>query len=122
MIFKEKYVIINPSSELNRSYAMKANKKFFTVTFLLNMILGLIGGGIFWAVWAIGSSSGLKWVISLAVCAVLFGAFASYLNFSIVKRAKLKTAYFIYGTVINLLFYFLVSAVLPFCFGFTLVL
>ncbi len=101
---------------------MKANKKFFTVTFLFNMILGLIGGGIFWAVWAIGPSSGLKWVIALAVCAVLFGVFAIYLNMSVVKRAKLKNMYFIYGAVVNLLFYFLVSAVLPFCFGFTLVI
>ncbi len=101
---------------------MKANRRFFIFTFILNMILGAAEGGIFWLIWVIGSSSGLKYLISLGICAVVFIAMSVMLNRSIVKRSKLKTAYFIYGTAVNVLFFALVSVILPFCFGFTLVI
>ncbi len=100
---------------------MKANRRFFVISFILNMILGLAGGGIFWAVWAIGASTATKWVVEMIVCSLIFATVAVYVNMFIVKRSKLKTVYSIYGIAVNLVFYAFVAAVLPFLLGFTLV-
>ncbi len=98
---------------------MKANAKYFKVTFLLNMILGLVAGGLFWLIRLIGSFQAV-WGLPCIICTVIFMAIAAYINFFIVKRAKLKTVYFLYGTLINALFYAAIVFVLPFCFGLTI--
>lgn len=76
---------------------MNANAKFFKTMFLVNAVLGAIGFLILWAVRAITSNS----VIGLIITAVVILGFAAYLNFFVVKKSKLKTLYFLYGTVIN---------------------
>lgn len=78
---------------------MKANGKFFSFTFMLNLILGVIGALIFWPIRFLSKNN----IIAFIVCGVIFMAFALYVNLFIVKRAKLKTPYFIFGSVIYLI-------------------
>ena len=87
---------------------MKANGKFFRFMLVLNLVLGLIGFGII----AIVSALSSKALLGFIICWVLFAAFALYVNLFIVKRAKLKTGYFLYGTVINLIAFILPSLLL----------
>ena len=84
---------------------MKANGKFFKFSFMLNLILGAIGIGIIAIVSAISSAA----IAGYIVCWVLFAAFAAYANLFIVKRAKLKTGYFAFGTVVNVIFFLVPS-------------
>ncbi len=79
---------------------MNANGKFFKFSFFINMILGAIGFLILWAVRAITSNH----IAGIIVCGVIFFAIALYVNLFIVKKAKLKTPYFIFGTVVNVIF------------------
>ena len=78
---------------------MKANGKFFSFTLTLNLILGVIGALIFWPIRALSHNN----IIAFTVCGVIFTAVALYVNLFIVKRSKLKTPYFIFGTVIYLI-------------------
>ncbi len=87
---------------------MKANGRFFGVVFVLNLILGLIGGLIFLGINAL--ASGAIW--GIIVCGVLFAAIAVYVNLFIVKRSKLKVGYFAYGTIINLAVFGIISALI----------
>ena len=79
---------------------MKANGKFFKFSFILNMILGALGFLILWAARAITSNN----IIGIIICSVIFLAIALYINIFIVKKSKLKTPYFIFGTVVNAIF------------------
>ena len=79
---------------------MNANGKFFKFSFILNFVLGAIGFLILWAVRAITSNH----IAGIIVCGVIFLAIALYINLFIVKKSKLKTPYFIFGTVINAIF------------------
>ncbi len=79
---------------------MKANGKFFKFSFILNMLLGAIGFLILWAVRAITSNS----IVGIVICSVIFLTIALYVNIFIVKKSKLKTSYFIFGTVVNAIF------------------
>ncbi len=76
---------------------MKANGKFFKFSFILNFILGAIGFLILWGVRALTSNN----IIGIIICSVVFLAIALYVNIFIVKKSKLKTPYFIFGTVVN---------------------
>ncbi|MBQ9116159.1 MAG: hypothetical protein IJY04_03965 [Clostridia bacterium] len=87
---------------------MKANGRFFKFTFILNLILGLIGFGII----ALVSALSAKAILGFIICWVLFAAFALYVNLFIVKRAKLKTGYFAFGTVVNLIVFLTPSLLL----------
>ena len=78
---------------------MKANARFFKFSFLINLILGAIGFLILWPVRALSNNH----IAGFLVCGVIFTAFALYVNLFIVKRSKLKTKYFIFGTVVNLI-------------------
>ncbi len=77
---------------------MKANGRFFGFTAILNIILGAIGFLILWPIRALTANS----VVAIAIIGVIFAAIAFYVNFFIVKRSKLKTGYFLFGTVINI--------------------
>ena len=77
---------------------MKANGKFYSFSTIFNFILGVIGFLILWAVRAITSEH----IAGFVVCGALFLAFAAYVNLFIVKRSKLKTLYFVFGTIVNL--------------------
>lgn len=77
---------------------MKANGRFYGFSTVFNFILGVIGFLILWAVRAITSEH----IAGFIVCGVIFLAIATYVNLFIVKRAKLKTLYFVFGTVVNL--------------------
>lgn len=79
---------------------MKANAKFFGVMFVFNMIFGLIGFLITWGIRALTSES----IVALVICFVLFITVADYINLFVVKRSKLKSLYFLYGSVIHLIF------------------
>ncbi len=89
---------------------MKANKKFFSFSFILNLILGLIGFGILAIVGAVSD----KALLGLIICSVIFAAIAVAVNLFIVRRSKLKTVYFIFGTVVNVIFFFVPSALIWF--------
>jgi len=78
---------------------MKANSKFFTFSFIFNFILGTIGFLILWPVRALSDNH----IAGFIVCGVIFTAIALYVNLFIVKRSKLKTPYFIFGTAVNLI-------------------
>lgn len=78
---------------------MKANGKFFSFSFIFNLILGAIGFLILWPVRALSNNS----IVGFIVCGVIFAAIAVYVNFFIVKRSKLKTPYFIFGAAVNLI-------------------
>ncbi len=78
---------------------MKANGRFYGFSAVFNLILGVIGFLILWAVRAITSEH----IVGFIVCGVIFTACAAYVNLFIVKRAKLKTPYFLFGTVVNLI-------------------
>lgn len=80
---------------------MKANKRFFSFSFILNLILGLIGFGILAIVGAVSAKS----IIGLVICAVIFSVIAFAVNIFIVHRSKLKSVYFIFGTVVNIVFF-----------------
>ena len=90
---------------MKTSGQMKANGKFFRFTFLLNLILGAIGFGII----ALVSAISAKAIVGYIVCWALFTAFAAYANLFIVRRAKLKTVYFVFGTVVNIIFFLVPS-------------
>lgn len=79
---------------------MKANGRFFGIMFIFNMILGAIGFLILWGVRAITSNS----PVGIVICSVLFLAIAVYVNVFVVKKSKLKTPYFIFGTLVNAVF------------------
>ena len=79
---------------------MKANGRFFGVMFVFNMILGLIGFLIMWGVRALTSNS----LVGIVICSLIFLVIAAYFNVFVVKKSKLKTPYFIYGTVVNAVF------------------
>ena len=79
---------------------MNANGKFFKFSFLLNMILGAIGFLILWGVRALTKNH----IAGIIACGVVFLSIALYVNLFIVKKAKLKTPYFIFGTVVNAIF------------------
>ena len=87
---------------------MKANGKFFLFTLMLNLILGAIGFGIIWLVSALSA----KALVGYIVCWAIFTAFAAYVNLFIVRRAKLKTGYFAFGTVVNIIFFLVPSLLL----------
>ena len=76
---------------------MNANAKFFKFSFVLNFVLGAIGFLILWGIRALTENS----IIGIIVCSVIFLAIALYVNIFIVKKSKLKTPYFIFGTVVN---------------------
>lgn len=78
---------------------MKANARFFKFSFLINLILGAIGSLILWPVRALSNNHPAGFI----VCGVIFTAVALYVNFFIVKRSKLKTPYFIFGTAVNII-------------------
>lgn len=79
---------------------MKANGRFFVFAFIFNLILGTIGFFILWGIRALTSEA----IASFIICGVLFAAIALYVNIFIVKRAKLKMPYFIFGTCVNIVF------------------
>ena len=79
---------------------MKANGKFFSFTFTLNLILGIIGALVFWPIRALSGNH----IAAFITCGVIFTAFALFVNLYIVNRAKLKTLYFIFGTAVYLVF------------------
>ena len=79
---------------------MKANRKFFNFSFVLNFILAAIGFGIVALVSALSS----KAIVGYIVCWVLFLAVAVLINTYIVKRIKLKPVYSIFGIAVNALF------------------
>ena len=87
---------------------MKANGKFFRFAFILNLVLGAIGFGIIALVSALSAGN----IIGYIVCWALFTAFAAYVNLFIVKRAKLKVGYFVFGTVVNIIFFAVPSILL----------
>ena len=95
---------------MKTSGQMKANGKFFRFTFILNLILGAIGFGII----ALVSLLSAKAMVGYIVCWAIFTLFAAYVNLFIVKRSKLKTGYFVFGTVINIIFYLVPSLLLLF--------
>ena len=76
---------------------MKANGKFFKFSFILNFILGAIGFLILWGVRALTENS----IVGIIICAVIFLAIALYVNIFIVKKSKLLTPYFLFGTAVN---------------------
>lgn len=78
---------------------MKANGKFFSFTFTLNLIIAVIGALIFWPIRALSGNHPASFI----TVGVIFAAIALYVNLFIVKRAKLKTPYFIFGTAVNLI-------------------
>lgn len=78
---------------------MKANGRFFKFSFLINLILGTIGFLILWPINALSNNH----IAGFIVCGVIFIAIALYVNLFIVKRSKLKTPYFIFGTVVNVI-------------------
>ena len=79
---------------------MKANGKFFGVMFVFNMIFGLVGFLITWGIRALTSES----IIALVICFMIFITLADYINLFVVKRSKLKTLYFLFGSAVNLVF------------------
>ena len=79
---------------------MKANGKFFSFTFTLNLILGVIGALVFWPIRALSGNH----IAAFITSGVIFTAFALYVNLFIVRRAKLKTPYFIFGTAVYVIF------------------
>ena len=79
---------------------MKANGRFFGVMFIFNLICGTLGFLILWGIRALTDNS----PIGIAVFGVIAVVIAVYVNLFIVKRAKLKTAYFLYGALINIVF------------------
>ncbi|MBR2460594.1 MAG: hypothetical protein IKB34_05140 [Clostridia bacterium] len=87
---------------------MKANGKFFRFTFVLNLVLALIGFGII----ALVSALSAKAILGYVICWALFAAFALYVNLFIVKRAKLKTVYFLFGTIVNIVLFLVPSLLL----------
>lgn len=78
---------------------MKANGRFYRFSTIFNLVLGAIGFLLLWAVRAISSEH----IAGFIVCGVVFTACAAYVNLFIVKRSKLKTPYFIFGTLVNLI-------------------
>ena len=96
------------ANQMKTTGKMKANGKFFRFTFLFNLILGAIGFGII----ALVSALSTKAIIGYIVCWVLFTAFATYVNLFIVRRAKLKTGYFVFGTVVNIIFFLVPSLII----------
>lgn len=91
-----------------RRMIMKANKKFYQVMFIFNLILGAIGFGII----ALVSALSAKAIVGYIICWALFTAFATYVNMFVVKRSKLKTVYFLYGTTVNIIFFLVPSLLL----------
>lgn len=89
---------------------MKANKKFFTFSFILDLILGLIGFGILAIVGAVSD----KAILGLIICSGIFTALAVAVNLFIVRRSKLKTPYFLFGTAVNIICFFVPSALIWF--------
>ena len=87
---------------------MKANRKFFNFSFILNLVLGAIGFGIVALVSALTS----KAIVGYIVCWVLFLTVAVLINTFIVKRSKLKPVYSIFGTVVNAVFLVVPSVLL----------
>ncbi len=79
---------------------MKANSRFFVFSFIFNLILGTVGFLILWGIRALTGEA----VAAFVICGVLFVAFALYVNLFIVKRSKLKTPYFVFGTCVNVIF------------------
>ena len=84
---------------------MKANGRFFGFTFVLKAVLGLIAGLILWGVCSLTNGA----IPGIIVCSLIFMAIAVYLNLFIVRRAKLKTLYFLFGSIVNALFYALIT-------------
>jgi len=79
---------------------MKANGKFFGVMFVFNTILGLIGFLLLWGVRALTDNS----VVGIVICSCLLLSVANYINLFVVKKSKLKTLYFLFGTGIYVIF------------------
>ena len=87
---------------------MKANKKFYQFTFILNFILAAIGFGII----ALVSALSAKALVGYIVCWSIFTVIAVVLNLFIVKRAKLITAYFAFGAAVNVIIFAVPSLLL----------
>ena len=78
---------------------MKANGRFYGFSAIFNFVLGVIGFLILWGVRVLTKEA----ILGFVICGIIFLALAVYVNLFVVKRAKLKTVYFIFGTVVNLL-------------------
>ena len=78
---------------------MKANGRFFSFTAIFNIILGAIGFLILWPIRALTDNS----IVAIIIVGLIFAAIAFYVNFFIVKRSKLKTPYFLFGTIVNII-------------------
>ena len=87
---------------------MKPNGKFYKFSVILNFILAAIGFGII-ALVALFTQGN---IIGYIVCWVLFAAFAIYANMFIVTRTKLKTVYFLFGTIVNIIVFLVPSLLL----------
>lgn len=74
---------------------MKANGRFFGFSTVFNLILGVIAALLLLPVRA--------YIVLFIILAVVFAAIAVYVNLFVVKRAKLKLAYFIFGTAVNII-------------------
>ena len=79
---------------------MKANSRFFGIMFVFNMIFGLIGFLVMWGIRALTSNN----IIGIILSSCAFVGLAIYINLFVVKKSKLKIPYFMYGTVINVIF------------------
>ena len=64
------------------------------------MILGLVGFLVMWGIRALTSNN----IIGIILCSCAFVDLAIYINLFVVKKSKLKMPYFMYGTVINVIF------------------
>ena len=82
---------------------MRPSGRFYLVMFVFNMIAGLIGFLLMWAVRAITSNS----LIGIVITGVVFLGFAIYVNFFVVKKSKIILPFFLYGTAINMFFVFI---------------
>ena len=89
-----------PTGLLGKEFIMKANGRFFGVMFIFNLICGTLGFLILWGIRAMTDNS----PVGIVVFGVIAAVFAAYVNFFIVKKSKLKTLYFLYGTFVNLIF------------------
>lgn len=74
---------------------MKANGRFFGFSTIFNLVLGAIAALLLLPVRA--------YIVLFIVLAVVFAAIAVYVNLFVVKRAKLKLPYFIFGTAVNVI-------------------
>ncbi len=89
---------------------MKANRKFFIFSFIFNFILGGIGFLIFWPIRVFSDNH----IAGFIICGIVFTAIAVYINFFIVKRSKLKTPYFIFGALVNIVVFSVFTALVMF--------